>query len=79
MQPEDLKMQFIRQMYSLAATQGCTITDYEVGYYANALQRFGLRRCAEACLEFQERGYPPKLFPTIEEFENLIIGMGLVR
>lgn len=68
----DIRMLFEQQIERLASAQKYSLKDHEIHYYIQELGHYGLRRLAEVCLEFRERGYPQGKFPTVTEFEKLL-------
>lgn len=68
----DIRMLFDRQLSALAYYLECELSHNELGDYIKELGHYGLRNLAEACLEFQERGYKKGKFPTIAEFDTLL-------
>lgn len=70
---QETAMLFERQINSLASELGYPLTLVEIQLYVTKLQQYGLKKFATACLEFRQLGYKYGSFPSIEEFESLML------
>jgi hypothetical protein len=75
----ELKSLFERQLTNLAHELDYNLASVELELYLTKLGQFGLRRFAEACLEFRVSDYPKGVFPSIDEFERIIRRAALIR